>query len=364
MSSKKWGIWTAGALIVCLFGIIGMVMLVDPFEIYHQATLFIPPIANGTQNYSNAGIAKSYEYDSVVIGSSMTENFVPSELDALFGGQFVKLPIFGGSAYNNSQMLDMAFGTHELRRVLYGIDLDALTYFYKTPKGEMPDYLYDDSLFNDTAYWFNKSVLVEYIPACLKTLGQSDPNLRDSMYSWGDLYEYGEAAALRGVNITTMRVEQQEPAQNAELDQAFRLNIEHNFLPYITAHPETEFIFFFPPYSLAHWYGFYQRGIFGYYLNQKEAVIDALLPYENVKIYDFQAEMDWILNLDNYIDTSHYGPWINTAMAQAIARDESRVTDLSQARENDDALRSGVEALVHSGEWYATVSAILSQEAD
>lgn len=83
--------------------------LVDPFEVYHKATAFIPPITNGTQNYSNAGIAKNYEYDSVVIGSSMTENFTPSQLDRLFGGQFVKLPINGGSPFNHKQMNGLRF---------------------------------------------------------------------------------------------------------------------------------------------------------------------------------------------------------------------------------------------------------------
>ena len=54
--------------------IVGAVIVIDPFQIYHKATAFIPPIDNGHQIYANAGIAKSYDYDSVIIGSSMTEN--------------------------------------------------------------------------------------------------------------------------------------------------------------------------------------------------------------------------------------------------------------------------------------------------
>ena len=89
MNRKQWACLTLTLLLGALALVVGAVVIIDPFEIYHQATAFIPPIANGTQIYSNAGIAKNYEYDSVVIGSSMTENFLPSQLDGLLGGRCV-----------------------------------------------------------------------------------------------------------------------------------------------------------------------------------------------------------------------------------------------------------------------------------
>ena len=358
MSHKAWSLLALLLLVLALGGVILSVVLIDPFEVYHQATAFIPPIANGTQNYSNAGVAKSYAYDSVVIGSSMTENFTVSQMDRLLGGSFVKLPINGGTPYNHKQMMDMAFGAQEIQRVFYGVDIEALTWFYKTPKCEMPEYLYDDNLFNDTAYWFNSSVLLKYIPACLRTLGQTAPDLRDSMYNWGDMYEYGKEAALRDIHFTGEKTEQQNMTEDVVFSQQSRLNVEHNILPYIESHPDTEFIFFFPPYSLAHWYSFYQKGDFEYHLLQKEALVEALLPYENVKIYDFHAELDWILNLDHYIDSSHYGPWINDAIVEAVARDEYRIHSVSKAQENNNVLRAHVDYLVSCGAWPDDFSAV------
>ena len=351
MTRKRWALLALSLLASALALIVGTVALVDPFEVYHQATAFIPPITNGTQSYSNAGIAKSYAYDSVVIGSSMTENFCPSQLDALLGGRFVKLSINGGSPFNHKQMMDMAFSTHDVQRVLYGLDIEAFTYFYTTPKTEMPDYLYDDDLFNDVRYWFNKSVLTRYIPACLSTLGQTDPDQRDTMYMWGDLYTYGAQAALAGVDFSCGAVRQEPPSDAPAFSQQTLLNVEHNILPYLQEHPDTEFVFFFPPYSLARWFEFYASGDLGYHLTQKEALIEALLPYENVRIYDFQAELSWITNLDNYIDAGHYGPWINDAMAEAISEDRFRVRSLADAQANDDVLRSRTEALAQAGEW-------------
>ena len=86
MNRKKWAALTLSLLGLSIGGTVALVAAVDPFEVYHKATAFIPPISNGTQIYSNAGIAKNYAYDSVVIGSSMTENFRPSQLDRLSAG--------------------------------------------------------------------------------------------------------------------------------------------------------------------------------------------------------------------------------------------------------------------------------------
>ena len=72
MNRKKWAALTLSLLGLSIGGTVALVAAVDPFEVYHKATAFIPPISNGTQIYSNAGIAKNYAYDSVVIGSSMT----------------------------------------------------------------------------------------------------------------------------------------------------------------------------------------------------------------------------------------------------------------------------------------------------
>lgn len=350
MTHAQWGRLTLALIILALAMIVAAVAVIDPFEVYHRATAFIPPIESGTQSYSNAGIAKSYDYDSIIIGSSMTENFRPSQLDALLGGRFVKLCINGGTPFNHKQMMDIAFGTHDVKRVFYGLDVGALSFFYKTPKAEMPTYLYDDNLFNDTQYWFNQSVLAKYIPKCLKTLGQTDPNQRDAMYSWGENFAYGPDAVLREP-IQTAEIPQQPLEEHPSLSQQSMLNVEHNFIPFIEAHPDTEFIFFFPPYSLMQWYSFYTQGSLNSTLMQKQAVIQRLLAYDNVKLYDFQAQLDWILNLDHYVDYEHYGAHVNDEIVRMIAAGQCRVTDIASVRETASILIDYVDRLRQNGAW-------------
>lgn len=358
MTNTQWGRLTLALLILALALIISSVAIIDPFEIYHRATAFIPPIESGTQSYSNAGIAKSYDYDSIIIGSSMTENFRPSQLNQELGGRFVKLCINGGTPFNHKQMMDIAFGSHDVKRVFYGLDIDALSFFYTTPKAEMPTYLYDDDLFNDVQYWFNQSVLAKYIPKCLKTLGQSDPGQIDSMYCWGENFAYGKDAVLHGRTISSAEVAQEPLVDHPPLSQQSMLNIEYNFIPYIEAHPDTEFIFFFPPYSLMQWYNFYASGQLHYNLMQKQAVVERFLPYDNVKLYDFQTQLDWILNLDHYVDCEHYGPHINEKMVSMIAADQCRITSADQVRENALILIDYVNRLRTNGAWPDSFDAI------
>ena len=350
MTRSQWGKLTLSLIISALVLIVAAVVIIDPFEVYHKATMFIPPIESGTQSYSNAGIAKSYDYDSIIIGSSMTENFRPSQLDELLGGRFVKLCVNGGTPFNHKQMMDMAFDTHDVKRVFYGLDVNALSFFYKTPKAEMPTYLYDSDLSNDVQYWFNQSVLAKYIPKALKTFGKTNPNQRDAMYSWGQDFAYGAQAVLREP-ISTREVAQTPLIDHPKLSQQSMLNVEYNIVPFIEAHPDTEFIFFFPPYSLMQWYSFYSMGQLHENLMQKQAFTERLLAYDNVKIYDFHAELDWILNLDHYVDYEHYGAHINDEIVRMIADDRCRVTDTAQLRQAADVLIDHVDRLRRNGAW-------------
>ena len=261
--------------------------------------------------------------------------------------------------------MEMAFGRHDVARVLYGVDIELFTYFYTTPKCEMPDYLYDSDLLNDVRYWFNVSVLTDFIPRCLRTWGQSDPDQRDTMYTWGGMYPYGEEAVLRDFAFTGPAPGQEALASGdapATMSQQTMLNVAHNIVPFIEAHPDTQFAFFFSPYSLMRWVEFDQLGDMTAHLNQKEAVAAALLSYDNVRVFDFQANLDWILDLDNYIDTGHYGPWINEAMAQAMAAGEFEITDAMQVRSNNAVICDYVEYVHAAGGWPDTFPE--AQQAD
>lgn len=343
MTRKRWCLFTAAMLLVSLALIVALVVIVDPFEIYHRAAFYNPPYESETQMYSGAGVAKSYTYDSIIVGSSMTENCRPSVYDAALGGRFVKLSMNAGQSLDHAKMMEIAFRTHDVRRVVYGMDFFSFSLYYTNQKAPTPDYLYDDNLFNDVKYWFNKSVLITHIPKALAHAGTPDENMtRDSMYAWEPPSMPGEQGLRSGVNLSAPIPAQIDTARGLELAG---LGLEHNLLPFIRAHRDTTFTVFFPPYSLLYWADQAAQGNLDTCIAQKNLMARTLLAEPNVELFDYQARFDWIENYDLYYDLIHYISTINDEMAWAMARGDCRITDIAQIEQNNQALLSAVHAL-------------------
>ena len=86
-------------------------------------------------------------------------------------------------------------------------------------------------------------------------------------------------------------------------------------------------------------------------LTLRGVLYDALSAYDNVTVHDFAAREDWVLNLDNYKDTLHYGQWINDEIAACIAQDEYAVTTRAQLDEATSRLRAWANELMTAGKW-------------
>ena len=185
MKRKTWALASLALLLAAIAAICLTVIVIDPFQVYRPATRYLPPIDRTTQVYANAGVARSYAYDSAVVGTPVTENFRPSQMDSLLGGRFIKLCTSAGTAYNHALLMDLAFRTHDMRRIVYGLDVYSFIARLDQTGSDVPLYLYDDSLLNDVSYWLNRSVLATFLPRCLSAWGQKqDDSIRDSMYCW------------------------------------------------------------------------------------------------------------------------------------------------------------------------------------
>lgn len=347
MNRKTWSLLCLAALTGAVVFLSALVIAIDPFQVYRLATRYMPPIDNVTQVYANAGIVRSYAYDSAVVGTSVTENFRPSQMDEVLGGRFIKLCTSAGTAYNHALLLNLAFETHDIRRVVYGLDVYSLIAELDETGCPVPLYLYDKNPFNDVQYWLNRSVFGSFLPRCLRAWGQTqDDSIRDSMYCWAGRDDYG-LIALYNAQFTAP---QTVYAADHFLSAA-RANLETHVLPFISAHPETQFDFFFPPYSAAEWSSMQSKGTLESMLALRGLCYDVLSAYENVTVHDFAAREDWVLNLNNYKDTLHYGQWINDAIVEEIAAGSCAVMDPAQLDAATAQLRAWAGALMDAGRW-------------
>ena len=301
-------------VVVCI-----LVVTVDPFFHYHSPIKWFPYVVDN-QLSQNPGMAKNMTYDSCIIGSSMTVNFHTDDFKQIMGMNTIKLSYSGALPHDDYNILRLVYdaGSHARRKgnvkaVFLGVDAMTYTAGTSDTKYPFPEYLYDKNPFNDISYLLNKDVLLEYI---LRPLINRDPTDLSQVYaSWWTPDYYNIQWVMHNYEPSE-KVSEEMPSD--ELIPGTQDNLEKNILPFIKAHPETEFYMFFPPYSILYWNDVQNENHFEATMNQYEYIADTLLQYDNVKVFYFQKLEDIVTNLNNYADYTHYKPEINKYMVECF----------------------------------------------
>ena len=89
-TAKRWALFTLTACFLALCLCAALTYLIDPFEHYRESAIL--PLYD-QESYNNPGIVRNYDYDAVIIGTSMVEMSNPSVIDECFGVSSVKLPM-------------------------------------------------------------------------------------------------------------------------------------------------------------------------------------------------------------------------------------------------------------------------------
>ncbi len=313
-SFKKFMCITISSVIIMLFGIITLVIYIDPFFHYHAPLENFPYLVDN-QLSQNPGMAKHMQYDSVILGSSMTVNFNTNWFREEMGLHTIKLNYSGAYPKDQSNIMEVIFESgHTVEAVFLGIDVMTYTGGVEETKYPIPEYLYDDNYINDIRYLLNKDVVLNYI-----FRQAADPEKTDlaTVYQswWTDEY-YNKQWVMHNYEQPE-RVEEETPA-DAYLESVER-NLDANICPYIERNPETVFYIFFPPYSILYWNDVICENHLEATMAEYQYIADRLLPYENVRLFFFPNQ-EWIVtDLNNYADYSHYHKDINYYMTECFA---------------------------------------------
>lgn len=153
--------WTAALLltVVVLLGLCGgTVRLVDPFFHYHN------PDPEGEvwfdQRAQGAGLLRSQEYETVLMGSSLAANYRPFWFDVFYETSTVKVTFPNGGFGEFTRALDYACTQQDVERVIFGLDPNLLARDPAEEPDQLPEYLYDTNPWNDGQYLLNKDVLM------------------------------------------------------------------------------------------------------------------------------------------------------------------------------------------------------------
>ena len=261
------------ATVIALLAICaGVVYGIDPSFQYHLPYGNIKAVYLN-ERYQNAGLAKNLEYDTVILGSSVTANFRLSQFNELFDAQTVKLTFPGGCFSDFETALNLCFETHDVKRVFWSIDPKILMTPYDEEPTPLPEYLYNSNPFDDVKYLFNKDVILEQCgESILATLSGEGQSLDDA-FTWDTKYEFSHEHAL----WSYVRPDWQEEPQPADADDDI---IDQNLecvLSFVKAHPDTEFYLMTPPYSMLCWDRILRDGRYTAVLKLYDRLLEELL---------------------------------------------------------------------------------------
>ena len=340
MLDKKSAVWYLASLIVLfLFLAAAIVVVFDPFYQYHEPWFGLNAVLNDRDNQV-VGTIRTFDYDSVLLGSSVAENYDSSFLDASFDCTTLKVIRASGSTADLLYYLDKAHRRQELKNVFWSMDIFALTaspQITLTSK-DTPYYLHTDTVLDDWPYLWNKEILCETIPQML-AYSQMGMNTQGQAYNWARGKNFSAEGAMRAYDKPKEEnvfyaAEDSADTSAEEVEDAFSMDEQQNLTENLSMieeelsmHPDTSYTIIFPPYSMMWWDCGYVNGVLETYFEVLEQTIPVLLTHNNAKVYFFVSDRDVICNLDNYMDMIHYSPDINQYMLEEIVQDGHRVSE-------------------------------------
>ncbi len=324
----------------------GALFVYDPLKLFHQPWKY-KKYLHTNMRLQAAGIINNWEYDSIILGTSMLENTSSKEASQLLGGKFINISLSGSDFIERAVVLNYVLRKRKIKQVLYSLDDIGLFFSKKNTKHEYAisewDYLYDKNPLNDFKAYLNTRTL-----QCLFSNSQSKCMGRitdfDRPNAWFRSYRY--SSRFGGIDnwfkmandnqikdafhkiLMTMEQNTIKEYQNTKNDIIeLQNNIDHTLIKFIAQYPNTQFILFFPPYSRIQYAinAQFNPSSFERYKASVKYLVDKSSRYPNLKIYGW-GNHPFVDNIANYKDLKHYHQKINSWMLRAIKKDEGLLT--------------------------------------
>lgn len=332
MKAKIWIIIWLTMVVSLLFLMGKFVYDIDPYFHYRKPKTDSYYYILNNQRSQNDGICKHFEYDALITGTSMTENFKTSELDELFGVNSIKVSYSGGSYKEINDSIAIALkNNRDLKMVVRGLDTGMFfdsSNRMREDLGIYPTYLYDDNPFNDVSYLLNKDVIFGRAYAMTKENDTENfkPGITsfDNYSRWQSAYKFGIDTVLpNGISYSgngkQIHLSDEEKKTICEL-------ISKNVTSLADKYPETEFYYFFTPYSIVWYKKLVENGEIYRQIEAEQYIIELILEHDNIKLFSFSGIEDIITNINHYKDDTHYGTWINSYILRCMRNNEHRLT--------------------------------------
>lgn len=297
---------------------------VDPLFQYHKPWFGLEPVIEN-ERYQNAGVIKHFDFDNAVLGTSLSENFIVSEVNDTFGGNSVKLTMYGSSIYNMTYQMELMKKREEKPKVIM---CDMSPILFEAPSDELknplPTFLYNNNPLDDAEYLWNFSVLNDFTyQMIMLNKNHSVPDY-DTVFVPESSKTYEREVALSHYSRPDI--------SNETIDREAYLELERKnlslFTQYIEVMPECEFVFFVAPLSMLYWDEQTRLNMIPTLRAAFSEACKILTSYSNVKLYLWTDDemLGTITDLDNYIDSHHYNGEVSSEILRRVKANKGVVT--------------------------------------
>ena len=338
---KRWSKTVLLSVLIIIVGAITLVFVVDPHYRYHMPwfydTVYYELYATAPR------LLKDREYDTFLLGSSMTRNFFLDDVERHMGGKVIKLAASGATSYDLKKFFDIAVEAkgNALKHVIFSLDIYSMNKSEADAHYKEFDYLYRDDFKEEYKYFFSRQtyssmfyLIKRKIRPKKKRQYQTDPN---RMYTTEyDGMKFGFMEVMKDALHNERIHHTQTPAHK----ENFEHSLNNCLLPMVKDNPQIQFTIYLPPY---HIYTYCQSEQFGEadaLIRQRTRVMKELLRYPNVKLYDFQADRKYACNFDLYSDVQHFGSHAARLILADLAADHRRIRTAAEVDANERELRA------------------------
>lgn len=326
---------------------------VDPFRAYGAKGPYPTRFYPAWQRHQNPGLARHLDYDRLVTGSSLMENVLPADVDAVLGGRTVNLSVSALTAHDAGKLLATALATGKPRHVLMNLDYNAFSGAtdrsgFREP---FPDFHYNGTALDDLPYLLGAGTLRRSLETALGLAWTRTNRDEARMWVWSDGREFSAAKAVQGLDPANLNARFRQPPRTLA---GMKASFEANLAPLLERHRDVRFTFVLAPYAILVWSDFEQRGQVALTLEFREWLLARLADFPNAELFDFQAEPAYVANLSHYTDLYHFSPDLTRRLLADIAAGRYRATPermkaanawLAHAARTTDPARVVAEAL-------------------
>ncbi len=321
---------TTIALICC---IAIYIFLKDPLQIWHKNFI-------GKTKYAHARLAikafiRDYDFDSVIVGNSHSENTSSKNASKLLGGKFFNLSISGSTMYEKKMILNYLFKYRDIKKVIYIIDSHYLNLENEHESYPISTYgfLYNDNPIDDYKIYLND----KFMPCALGfTKCTNSIKDIDRPYAWFEdeiharrfggfdkWLKYKDDSQISANFKTILDIAKQIPeiSIDEEYKRSLHKYLDENLLEVVASNPKVEFYIIIPPVSDLSLAISIRSDVF----YKEEALLRYLVEnenkYPNMKIFAFE-NLKEITNIKNYKDLTHYTADTNDFILESLRKNE------------------------------------------